>query len=573
MAALGIGVSIGSKTVRVLQVKKDKAGTWSVVRALSAPLRGGNIAAETRAALTSAQVKGKALVGLTGRDLIVRYTQVPPVPDWRLEMLMNFEIEEVSEQSGGDVSAAYALMDVDDTTTGDNVVLVALAKNQYLNPRLAALKAAGVQALGGSPRALGAFWAYKENGHLRFDETVVIMHVGHENTDVAVARNGSLLFARNVSGGSKMFTDALVANMRVNQATAEKMKVTKGNLTPRGKARYHDSTEEKIANNLLTAAGHFVSAFNSSVMFAKAQTKVPDVRPDRVVVMGSGALLRGFPEYLENALGLPVELFDPLDDLDLSALSQEAADALRQEQGGVAVTLGLAQMAADPGALRVEVLPPEEKKKRRFMEETVFTIAAGALLVVALIVAFVTSGQAEETGGTEVAKLQEVQSTYDKSRQEFNKASETVTLLNDEKFRLRRLIAMAPAFQDITDAVQGVVGGSQNPDQQPFDEIFIRKVMANMKTFQRDDVQVEVPTVEFHAEIQSVGIRTVPAAYSEFTTRLKRLLRTKRDHLSFHEMGGLDQKGVFFKFRIEQDRFPEKAKEAAAEDAAEDEDK
>jgi Tfp pilus assembly PilM family ATPase len=168
MAALGTGVTIGSRTIRVLEVKKQKDGTWQVVKALIAPIgdpaaSDGKRVAEGRAALATAQPRGRSLVGLSGKDLIIRYTQVPPVPDWRLEMLMNFEIQEVSEQSGGDVSAAYAQLGIDDATSGDNVVLVALAKNGHLTPRLDALKGAGLDVLGGCPRAVAAFWAYKEN--------------------------------------------------------------------------------------------------------------------------------------------------------------------------------------------------------------------------------------------------------------------------------------------------------------------------------------------------------------------------------------------------------------------------
>ena len=159
MAALGTGVTIGSRTIRVLEVKKLKSGSWQVTKALIAPMDdpGANDArrvSEAKAALKTSGAKGRALVGLSGKDLIIRYTQVPPVPDWRLEMLMNFEIQEVSEQSGGDVSAAYAPLAIDDATSGDNVVLVALAKNGHLKPRLDALREAGLDVLGGCPRAV-----------------------------------------------------------------------------------------------------------------------------------------------------------------------------------------------------------------------------------------------------------------------------------------------------------------------------------------------------------------------------------------------------------------------------------
>lgn len=559
MAALGTGVSIGSRTIRVLQVKKQKDGTWQVLKALSVPYDGeeapdGRRVSEARAAMQSAGARGGALVGLSGRDLIMRYTQVPPVPDWRLEMLMNFEIQEVSEQSGGDVSAAYAKLEIDDTTTGDEIVLVALAKNGHLKPRLEALKAAGMDARGGCPRAVAAYWAYKENGHLRHDETVVIMNIGNENTDLAIARNGELVFARNISGGSKNFTDSLVTNMRVNRATAEKLKITKGNLTPRGQAKYRDSGEEKVANNLMGVGGHFVSAFNSSVMFAKAQSKVPECNPDRLVIMGAGAKLRGFAEYLESNLGVPVELFDPVDSLDLSSLSSDAQAALKQEQGGIATTLGLAQMAADAEAFRLEVLPEADRKKRQFMQETLPVIVSGIIILIGVIAAFIVAGQASDAAESERTQLEAKQREFETNRGAYNSARAAVERINDEKFRLRRLVALGPAVEHIVGVVQRVVL------DQGFEELYISKMKASLKETIVDDQREFIPEIEFEATVESTGDRPPQTAYSEFGVHTRAEVQ-RVGGLEYDEIGGLETEGAGtgrFKFRIRQVKFPER---------------
>jgi type IV pilus assembly protein PilM len=568
MAALGTGISIGSRTIRVLQVKKQKDGTWQVLKALSAPYDGEEApdsrrVAEGRSALQSAGAKGSALVGLSGRDLIMRYTQVPPVPDWRLEMLMNFEIQEVAEQSGGDVSAAYSKLEIDDTTTGDEIVLVALAKNGHLKPRLDALKGAGLDALGGCPRAVAAYWAYKENGHLRHDETVVIMNIGNENTDLAIAREGELVFARNISGGSKNFTDSLVTNMRVNRATAEKLKITKGNLTPRGQAKYRDSGEEKVANNLMGVGGHFVSAFNSSIMFAKAQSKVPDCDPDRCVIMGAGAKLRGFAEYLESNLGVPVELFDPVDELDLSPLSSDAQAALKQEQGGIATTLGLAQMAADSDSFQLEVLPEADRKKRQFMQETLPVIISGIILLIGVVVAFVFAGQASEAAESEKGVLEQKSKDFEANRSAYNKARQSVELINDEKFRLRRLVALGPATEHIVGIVQRVI-------DLGFEEIYISKMKASLKEIVVDEQREFIPEVEFEATVESTGERPPQTAYGEFGVAAQAEVK-RVGGMEYDEIGGLETEGAgtgVFKFRIRQLKFPERVEaERAAESA------
>lgn len=563
MAAVGTGVSIGGRTVRVLQVKKTKEGAWQVQRGLVVPFSQAEPAesariAEARSAVRSAQAKGPALAGASGRDLIVRYTHVPPVPDWRLEMLMNYEIQEVAEQSGGDVSAAYAQLAIDDAASGDNVVLVALAKNTYLKPRLQALTESGLDVLGACPKGVAVFNCYNEVGKLRADETVMLVNVGHENTDIAIVRNGSLLFARNVSGGGKLLTDAIQQNLRVDFATAEKMKITRGNLTPRGQAKYRDSMEEKVAHAMAGAAGHFVSAVNSSVMFAKAQTKVPECQISRVVLTGGGAKLKGFPEYLESTLNLPVEVFDPMDSVDLSALPEEAQTALKQDQGGLTAVLGLAQMAADEKALRVAVLPEADKRRRRFREQTVFSIAAAVVAATGLFAVTILRKGAATEAADEKGQLAKRSEQYSNNLRAFEKARTQVGVVTMRMRDLRTLVAMGPAFQIITDAVQTVMNQGEG-----YNEIFFPKVSAKFQDRVIPDAQgnpqaFRLPAVEFEGKIQEVGGRPIAQVEAQF----KRELLTRLEQIG--GTGGLEYKDVSnltadgrFSFRIIQARTPE----------------
>ncbi|MCE9634151.1 MAG: pilus assembly protein PilM [Planctomycetes bacterium] len=569
MAATGTGVSIGGRNVRVLQVRKTKEGGWQVLRGLVAPHTQAEPTeaarlSEAKSAVASAQAKGPALVGASGRDLIVRYTHVPPVPDWRLEMLMNFEIQEVAEQSGGDVSAAYAQLEVDDAASGDNVVLVALAKNTYLKPRLDALRQTGLDMLGACPKAVAAYWCYRENGKVRLDETVLLLNIGHENTDVAIIRKGTLLFGRNVAGGSKLLTDAIQQNVRVDFATAEKLKITKGNLTPKGKAKYRDSMEEKIANAMAGAAGHFVSAVNSSVMFAKAQTKVPECSISRVVVTGGGSLLKGLADYLESSLNLPVEVFDPMDSVDLSALTAEAQAALKQDQGGMTVALGLAQMAADDDAFRVAVVPEEDKRKRRFKERTLFSIGAAAVLVLGLGAAWSMQSKAFDAATVEKAELAKRKAMFETNRSAFDKAQERVAVVTTRKNELRTLVALGPAFQIITDAVHSVINQGDG-----YQEVNVLKCTSKMsdhtvKDAQDNAVTTRVPSVEFEAKIQEIGGRPISVVEAQFKSDLRLKLKQVggsvggKDAIEYQDVGSLDVQNGTFKFRVRQMAFPEK---------------
>jgi len=563
MAAVGTGVTIGGRTVRVLQVRRTKEGGWQVQRGLVVPFAEAEPsesarASEARAAVNTAQAKGAALVGVSGRDLIMRYTHVPPVPDWRLEMLMNFEIQEVSEQSGGDVSAAYAQLEVDDASSGDNVVLVALAKNTFLKPRLQALKDSGLDVVGASPKAVALYNCYRENGRVRPDETIVLVNVGHENTDVAVVRKGVLLFARNVAGGGKLLTDAIQQNVRVDFATAEKLKVTKGNMTPRGQAKYRDSMEEKVANAMMQAGGHFVSAVNSSVLFAKAQTKVPECQVSRVVLTGGGSRLKGLAEYLESNLNLPVEVFDPMDSVDLSALTPDAQAALKQDQGGMTIALGLAQMAADETSLRVAILPEADRKARRFKERTLFSIAAAVLLLAAVIVSWTLKSSAYAEAKRESADLTTRRDAFDTNLRDFKKASDYVVSVTDRKAELREKVALGPAVQLCTDAVQTVINRGEG-----YPEVFVSKLTAKMVDHtEQDDKGVDhsrrVPEISVEMAILE-GQRPIQDVDSNFKLELRRELQKVGGFQ--YEDRALNTEKRTFSFRVLQTAYPDKVEQ------------
>ena len=111
MASQAIGVDIGTHAVKIAVLQKKGAVTRAL-RLYRAPLAGDADPVRMQGALARAQIAGgPALLGITGRDLIIRYTHIPPVPDWRLQLLMQFEINEVSGQSGEEVAADYRCLD------------------------------------------------------------------------------------------------------------------------------------------------------------------------------------------------------------------------------------------------------------------------------------------------------------------------------------------------------------------------------------------------------------------------------------------------------------------------------
>ena len=474
--ANGIGLTIGSRSLRAVEVRR-KGAIWQVVRVAAAPLSGaedGARVASARSALAAAGMKGTALLGLSGKDLIVRYTRVPRVPDWRLEMLMRFEIAEVAEQSGGAVAADWALLSLPAAAGEDDTVMVALARNAHLRPRLDAVRAAGLSDLGGCPRSIALYHAFVTNCKVPPGEVTLLLHLGHENTDVAIQRDGALLFGRNMGGGGRPFTEALAAAFHVAPETAERMKHQKGNVTPRQKARYADSSEEKVANTLLGTAGSVVAAVHSSLMFCKAQTKLQDLRIDRVLVAGAGARIKGMCEYLQSGLAVPVEPFDPFEGVDTTALDAESAEALKEEGPALAAALGLAQMAADDKAFRLEILPEADRKKRHFVDHTAWLIASGVVAAAGLVFLYSEAGSREAAAvANDKAMVSELDKANRKREEGAQKGRQVEAALRRYDL-IRGEVRIGPAFERGVGVVQEVISSSDEFQAVHFPDAKIR---------------------------------------------------------------------------------------------------
>ncbi|MDJ0520438.1 MAG: pilus assembly protein PilM [Planctomycetota bacterium] len=429
MANVGLGVTIGRHSLRAVKLRK-KGDQYVVTRVFADRLDDSTRGVAGRA-LDARGFRGSpAVVGLTGRDVIIRYTQVPPVPDWRLRTLMKFEVEEVSQQSGGDVSADYRALNLPDPEgiRDDDTILVALARNKYLSEITRSLESGGIKLGEGVPNSVALFNAFAANATYTEDETALLVNVGSENVDIAVQQGGELIFARNATPGGQAFTDAIAQAFNTSEGKAEKMKKTKGDVTPKGQAKYPDPTSEKVANAIMGVAGQMASMIQSTLMIARAQTRLPDLKIDRVLLAGGGASLKGLDLYLKQALDVPVEHFDPFQLCDTSGLQPDELEMIEKNPHEFTVAVGLAQNRVAAEAMALSVLPAALKRARDFATKGVFSVIAAAVMVGVLFVIYNgrTNAAAEfrDRGGAVTTKERKAKNDDKKMRKALAMAQE-----------------------------------------------------------------------------------------------------------------------------------------------------
>ena len=381
MARQATGIDIGSRTALALK-GSVKGNTFAVSDFSVGSLPGGKshgVRAGWSALAQGLDFKaGATRVGLTGPEVNIRYTRVPRVPDWQLRKLMRFEVEEVGGSSGTDVASDFNVLPELPEIEGEDVVLLAMAKESLLGDHQDGVAAVGGAFEAATPNAIGLYNAWLRYGVL-LDDTVLVANIGHENIDVIIARGQDLLFARSLGGGSKLFDEAIAARMGISEAEAEELKQTLVDLTP--DVHHGSPDQEKASRACMGPAGQLVGLLSSTVMFCKSQVKLAGLELDRVMVCGGGAAMKGFTSYEGKGLGVPCEEFDAFQVVDLGGLDPDRAAELEEYKLEAVVALGLATAASDPEAYSIEILPAALHKKREFLGGTAFLIAASIAAV------------------------------------------------------------------------------------------------------------------------------------------------------------------------------------------------
>ncbi len=391
--SLHVGIDLGSRNVRLV-AGTVKGTIFTLDRVISVPVQhSDNLESATLDALSQAASEwgSKSLpklaggrFGLSGKELIVRYTQIPQVPLWRLRLLMDFEVREMANQVGDTLASDYNLVSLPNAPEGEDTVLVAVCKETFLQARFDGVKSALAEPAGGLPCSVALFNAFAACGDIKDGEYTFLVDIGDRNVELVLQRDGELLFARNIATGGFTLTDAIKSAFGVSGEDAEKIKHDYGNVTPRGISSYASGKEEKVANAIVGPVGQLSSMIQSSLAFIRAQTKIRDLEIGRILLSGGGANLRGLPDYLSATFRCPVQRFQPENGLDTSRLSAEESALFQTDPGSFAVALGLARTGADDNAFKLELVPATSKKKREFKQRTLFLILSAVAAVIFL---------------------------------------------------------------------------------------------------------------------------------------------------------------------------------------------
>src|SRR5262249_37489526 len=113
----------------------------------------------------------------------------------------------------------------DEREEGGSFVLVAMAKDERVTEWVEAFAGANLEPGSASPRPLAGGDAFRFLGEDASQGTVLVLDVGRSSTEIAIVREGALVFARSVNQGGQLLTDRIAKHFGIDAEEAEKCKL------------------------------------------------------------------------------------------------------------------------------------------------------------------------------------------------------------------------------------------------------------------------------------------------------------------------------------------------------------
>ena len=149
--------------------------------------------------------------------------------------------------------------------------------------------------------------------------TSALVNIGHQRSNLAVLNGTGTLLIRNVPWGGVHFTKALSELMGAPVEEAETAKRTDWSA---GGAPGNSQPETRIQETIRSGAKEFVGRLRDTIEYWVGEQLAGSL--EHVFITGGGSQVRGLPEYLADALAVPVERWSPLVDAENRTLNAES---------------------------------------------------------------------------------------------------------------------------------------------------------------------------------------------------------------------------------------------------------
>ncbi|NOY79078.1 MAG: type IV pilus assembly protein PilM [Calditrichaeota bacterium] len=379
----------GHHSVKVVGLQK-KGGTFRLTHCavFTVPSDKESVSVEEKIAQKIDAWHGRdaaIVVGVGGNDVIARYIKLPDMPEgefrkaalWEVRDQLYFGVEDailwadyLGKITEGAVKKTHGVV----YAVRKSAVFDRLRNHQKstLQPRMIVLSA----------EADRLAW------HRHTKEPVLLLNIGYSRTQISIVRQRKVVFLRDVNFGTGQIQTEISSNLGISDREAEsvmkRIRLENGVITLPGSS-YSKQDMEFLFHFIEIALEPLVDEIQLSLQFFSSQLHESVIE---ISLLGGGALISGFKPYLEDKIGLPVDINNPFQSIEIDENDFDRESLYKiASLFSTAVGLAKSRFASNKQSLNLlEIIKEKEKTERK--KGAAFRIASLSAVLFILILGF-----------------------------------------------------------------------------------------------------------------------------------------------------------------------------------------
>ncbi|MGM0441380.1 MAG: type IV pilus assembly protein PilM [Elusimicrobiota bacterium] len=288
-----------------------------------------------------------AAVSISGSSVIVRFVKFPKMSPEDLQKTLQFEAEphipfniqevDMDTQIIGDVEVDGQMM--------METILVA-SKKDVIQEEVEIIEQAGLKPSIVDVDAFALENAYDLVNKEASPNMIVLVNIGASTTNISIIEEGVSKVVRDLYTAGRTLTRAIMDELNLEGPDpAEKLKIKYG-LTGKNNAGEQEPAESgksedeaaQVYEILYPVVRELNSEIQRSIDYFSGQQADHEVNIEKIVLSGGTASLKGLSDFVEEDLGIPVEIFRPLQNANIDKVNGD----IEKKSPAYAVITGLA---------------------------------------------------------------------------------------------------------------------------------------------------------------------------------------------------------------------------------------
>ncbi|MBI4622228.1 MAG: pilus assembly protein PilM [Verrucomicrobia bacterium] len=320
------------------------------------------------------KLAGAASIAVPGHLALTKFIKTPSMAKDRRANIIAFEAAENIPYPLEEVVWDHLVV-ADDSF--DLEIMLTAVKFDAMQSLCVAADSAGFPVERAMPAGLALCHAFRYN-YPEIRDSVIVVNIGARSTNLLFLE-GERFYIRTLAVAGNAVTQAVAEELRIDFPQAETLKVQ----VLSGHSDLPANSHSRAA--VQRAAGAFCARIQLEIIRSTVNHRRNSggLAPTAVYVTGGGSLIAGLPAAIAEKLKLPVQRYEPLRNVDLSADARAAG--VEASAQALADLVGLATRLVVRNEPEASLLPPAITEAIAFRKRQPRLLVAAALVLAALL--------------------------------------------------------------------------------------------------------------------------------------------------------------------------------------------